>query len=541
MKDEREATGGELRAARHPIPDPAGEALNARLLGIVIGLIGGVADARERAERAALSAERAEARRAAIEDSTAWRLTAPLRRAIAALGDAAGRLRGRLTPLRGTKPTVAAEDPDPSPSADAAATLKQQCRDRYSRLLDDFLATDARLRLPAAAAPRVSVILVLFNQAELTFACLSALAQKAGRGAEFIILDNGSSDRTDQLLDRIDGATVLRMEENLHFLRGVNRAAKEASGPYLLLLNNDTEVAPGAIDAAAARLDAEPDLGAVGGPILRLDGTLQEAGAIIWRDGHTEGYGRGADPEAWEFGFRRDVDYCSGAFLMVRRDLFEALGGLDQAYAPAYFEETDLCMRIRQAGFRVGYEPAARIMHFEYGSASSGGEAPTLYTRNHRLFVERHRETLERSHLPPEAGALRARMRRAAPGAALVLDARRAGPMAGSGPGLAERLDGGGVFVTEARFPNPAGEAAGGLRRPASWIEQADLSSPDKVAAFVAQRRGYYDVVIALGDGDEPLLDTALAAIRAADATVALVDLRRPGDEARDGGHRRLP
>lgn len=522
--------------------DPNIQFLDEDLAQISARVIGSIAAARWQQEQAQAALARAEARRAAIEDSTAWRLTAPLRRAIAALSDAAGWLRGRLTPLRGTKPTVAAEDPDLSPSADAAATLKQQCRDRYSRLLDDFLATDARLRLPAAAPPRVSVILVLFNQAELTFACLSALAQKAGRGAEFIILDNGSSDRTDQLLDRIDGATVLRMEENLHFLRGVNRAAKEASGPYLLLLNNDTEVAPGAIDAAAARLDAEPDLGAVGGPILRLDGTLQEAGAIIWRDGHTEGYGRGADPEAWEFGFRRDVDYCSGAFLMVRRDLFEALGGLDQAYAPAYFEETDLCMRIRQAGFRVGYEPAARIMHFEYGSASSGGEAPALYTRNHRLFVERHRETLERSHLPPEAGALRARMRRAAPGAALVLDARRAGGlMAGSGSGLAERLDGGGVFVTEARFPNLAGEAAGGLRRPASWIEQADLSSPDKVAAFAAQRHGYYDVVIALGDGDEPLLDSALTAIRAGDATATLVDLRRPGDEARDGGHRRVP
>ncbi len=503
--------------------------MDARLIHITIDLIASISDARERVVRAEMASSLAEARRDAIEASTAWRLTAPLRAAMGAVARLRNGLRARGGPEAATP--AQADAPVKLPAASPPDTLKQRFRDGCSRGLDRFLSTDARISLPTPAMPRVSVVLVLFNQAELTFACLSSLVREAGGKAEVVILDNGSSDRTGELLDRVDGAKVIRSQENLHFLRGVNRAAAEASGQYLLLLNNDTEVAPGAIDAAAARLDAEPDLGAVGGPILRLDGTLQEAGAIIWRDGHCEGYGRGADPASWEFRFRRDVDYCSGAFLMVRRDLFEALGRLDSAYAPAYFEETDLCMRIRKAGYRVGYEPAARIMHFEYGSASSGGEAPALYTKNHRIFVERHREALDRSHLPPAAGALRARMRRARPGLVLVLDGGGTGKDRGTD--LLDTLRGGGAFVTRAWFSKPVGQGAA----PASDIEQADLSSRDKVTAFVAQRRGYYDVVVALGDREEVLLDAAVEAIRAADSTIALVDLR-PGRMMADAAAR---
>jgi hypothetical protein len=187
-------------------------------------------------------------------------------------------------------------------------------------------------------------------------------------------------------------------------------------------LNNDTIVAPGAIKAASDRLDQEPDLGAVGGKILSLDGTLQEAGCIVWRDGHCEGYGRGEHPEAPAFAFTRDVDYCSGAFLMVRRQVFEALGGLDEVFAPAYFEEVDFCMRVRAAGFRVGYEPSAQITHFEYGSVDSSASAKALYLRNHVTFVERHGLVLRSAHLDSTRGVLAARARTPHPGAVLFLD-----------------------------------------------------------------------------------------------------------------------
>ncbi|WP_188974063.1 glycosyltransferase family 2 protein, partial [Neoroseomonas lacus] len=335
---------------------------------------------------------------------------------------------------------------------------------------------------------------MLFNQAELTLHCLRSLALEAGPQVEIIIVDNNSTDRTGVLLDRLDGARVIREPENLHFLRGVNRAAQNARGRYLLLLNNDTRVEPGAIPAAAARLDAEPDLGALGGPIVMLDGTLQEAGCIVWSNGQTEGYGRGHDPADWEFQFRRDVDYCSGAFLMVRRDLFERLGGLDTAYAPAYFEETDLCMRIREAGFRVGYEPAARVVHYEYGSATSSGEAINLYTRNRERFVARHAAALATGHHVPGTSVLLARMRGRSAGRVLIVAPRVQGSFAVAcrtmGRWLAKTMLDAGFAVTYCAPGEAQGDPAGAGAAMPENVEHAIVPDPDGASDLLRRRNG---------------------------------------------------
>src|SRR5262249_53502835 len=156
--------------------------------------------------------------------------------------------------------------------------------------------------------------------------------------------------------------------------------------------------------------------------ITLLDGKLQEAGSIIWSDGTCVGYGRGQDPWAPEFQFRRDVDYCSGAFLMVRRELFERLGRFDLAYAPAYYEETDLCLRIREAGLRISYEPRVQLTHFEFASSSSSDAALALQAAHHRLFQERHAAVLEAAHRAPGGRTLPARMRGAYRGRILIVD-----------------------------------------------------------------------------------------------------------------------
>src|SRR5262249_55570905 len=158
-----------------------------------------------------------------------------------------------------------------------------------------FLAGRGRLVLPTSteAQPAVSILLVLYNQAELTFECLRSLTRALDVPCEVIIIDNASIDQTSALLSRIDGAKIVRNPHNLHFLRGVNQGAGLARGRHMLLLNNDTRLTPGSIAAAVERLEDEPDLGAVGGRITLLDGKLQEAGSIIWSDGTCVGYGRG--------------------------------------------------------------------------------------------------------------------------------------------------------------------------------------------------------------------------------------------------------
>jgi len=329
----------------------------------------------------ALELETARTEIAALRCSTSWRITAPLRALV-----------GALSRIRRKKNVV---------SLPAASEMKGRFRAVAARRLSLFLASGARIAMPTSAAPDVSIVIVLYNGAELTMAHLKSLVPALAQAkCEVIIVDNASTDRTHELLARVDGARIILNDTNLHFLRAVNEAAQLARGRQLLLVNNDTEIEPDSIAIAHRLIEADGTIGAIGGKIVLRDGTLQEAGCIIWNDGSASGYGRGADPDSGAFGFRRDVDYCSGAFLMISRALFEQLGGFDERYAPAYYEETDLCMRIRAAGYRVVFEPTIRVVHFEFGSAASTEEPFSLQARNRELFRVIHRATLQANHFP---------------------------------------------------------------------------------------------------------------------------------------------
>ena len=267
--------------------------------------------------------------------------------------------------------------------------------------LRSFLATRHPFRFPVSPNPEVSVLLVLFNKAELTFGCLRSLQEITDLACELIIVDNGSSDETETLLTKIEGANVIRNTENLHFLKSVNQAARVARGRYLLILNNDTQLVPGSLESAVTTIRSSDDIGAVGAKLILPDGTLQEAGSIVSNDGSCNGYGRGEDPFDSRFMFRRDVDYCSGAFLLTPREVFERLGGFDVAFSPAYYEETDYCMRLWADDLRVVYEPDATILHYEFGSIPTSEIALDLQEDHRRIFFEKHRDQLLR-HSPPD-------------------------------------------------------------------------------------------------------------------------------------------
>ncbi|MFB1504484.1 MAG: rhamnan synthesis F family protein [Thiocapsa sp. C3-sup] len=378
--------------------------------------------------------------------------------------------------------------------------IKQDFRSQCRKDIEIFLARDERLWFPTFSAPKVSILLVLFNQGELTFHCLKNLQHALDVPCEIIILDNRSTDFTGELLDRLQGPRVIRGKENLHFLKGVNAAAAHARGSYILLLNNDTRLKPGSISAACRRLDAESDLGAVGGKLVLLDGRLQEAGSIIWRDGSCLGYGRGRDPGEAEFQFERDVDYCSAAFLMIRRELFERLGRLDTRFAPAYYEETDLCMRVREMGYRVAYDPRIVVTHFEFGSSKSSKDALVLQSRNRAVFVERHFEALQSSHLEPKVGALAARMRPNRQGRLLIVDDRV--PFASLGAGypraahILETIASSGWFVTfyPLVYPDVCYEET--YHSFPNSIEFSVGTGADGLVDFLSSRIGYYDVIL---------------------------------------------
>jgi GT2 family glycosyltransferase len=240
---------------------------------------------------------------------------------------------------------------------------------------------------------RTSIIICVHNHASYTFQCLRALLPEIDLDAtEILVVNNASSDETNRLLSNFANViTVVTNYDNVGFVKGCNQGSSIAVGEYLVFLNNDTVVHQGWLHHLVETVETDVMIGAVGSMLLNPDGSLQEAGGIVWNDGTAGNYGRGADPEDHRFAFTREVDYCSAAALLVRRDLFSKLGGFDERYAPAYYEDTDLCFGLRSLGFKVVYQPLARVTHWEgtTGGTNIKQGIKRFQATNRTKFVEK--------------------------------------------------------------------------------------------------------------------------------------------------------
>lgn len=285
-----------------------------------------------------------------------------------------------------------------------------------------------------AQAPRASIVIPVYDQLAHTLQCLRALAEHPPAAAfEVIVVDDGSSDATPQRLPGIAGLRYHRRRSNGGFVAACNEGAALARGEFLVLLNNDTVPQPGWLDALLATFDAEPGAGLVGAQLRYPDGRLQEAGGVVFSDGSAWNYGRYESPDDPRYAYLRDADYVSGAAIALPRELFLALGGFDAEYAPAYYEDTDLAFRVRAAGRRVIYQPAAVVVHAE--GATSGTDirtgAKAYQVRNRERFARRHAAALT-AHPPstvvPAPAIVHARQRQV-----LVVDALTPAPDRDSG------------------------------------------------------------------------------------------------------------
>ncbi len=214
--------------------------------------------------------------------------------------------------------------------------------------------------------PLVSIVIPVYNQVHYTYACLcSIIDHTEDVSYEVIIADDVSEDATRELEQYTKNLVISRNTTNQGFLRNCNQAAKHARGRYIVFLNNDTQVTPGWLSSLVKLIESDSSIGMVGSKLVYPDGRLQEAGGIIWSDGSGWNYGRLDDPDKAEYNYVKDVDYISGAAIMIHRKLWQQIGGFDERFAPAYCEDSDLAFAVRKAGYRVVYQPLSKVIHFE--------------------------------------------------------------------------------------------------------------------------------------------------------------------------------
>lgn len=253
-----------------------------------------------------------------------------------------------------------------------ALALKSQNKQTAPVSLLDFnggnLEKIARsIRLPEPpAAPEVTILVPAYNHLATTLECLSSIAaaaETAGPSFEVLVADDASTDSSATVLAHVAHLRLFTQPHNLGFLKNCNSMLGHIRGRYLLLLNNDVQVTKGWLSALVESIAADSSIGAVGPKIVYPSGWLQEAGTRLRRDGSAEMIGLNDLPSMPQFSYSRDVDYCSGACLLLRSEDFRSMGGFDESYAPAYCEDSDLCMRLRKLGRRIRYCADATVFH----------------------------------------------------------------------------------------------------------------------------------------------------------------------------------
>ncbi len=259
--------------------------------------------------------------------------------------------------------------------------------------------------LPSSPAPRVSILIVTAKQPRLLARCLESLA-RCGSTVSFetiLVLNDALPEVETLVRERVSGATVLSSSVQLGLAGGSNRARAAARGELLVLFHDDAEAEPGWLEGLVETIDAHPEAGAVGSRMLNPDGTPQSLGSILWRDGTALSLG-GPKSLLPASDMTFAVDYCGSSSLLVRAATWDAIGGADERFYPAFYVDVDLCLGIWSRGQAVLATPASRVRHTKSASTEPRFR-DFLYRQNRNLLQEKWGEALE-AFEPPAPGSI---------------------------------------------------------------------------------------------------------------------------------------
>ena len=246
----------------------------------------------------------------------------------------------------------------------------------------------------AAEKPDVTIIVPAFGHIEVTAKCLIALARTlelCQTTYEVILVDDASDQILSEVFADMRGLKISRNETNLGFLKSCNGAVKIAAGRDIVLLNNDTIPTGLWLDHLVEFRRKRPDALVVGARLVSADGRLQESGGIIFSDASGWNFGRNWDWNDPRCTYAREVDYCSGAAILIEGEFARALGPFDERFVPAYYEDTDLCFEARSMGGSVWVEPKAVVVHLEgmsYGKEAVG-QPKSHQEKNKKVFLDK--------------------------------------------------------------------------------------------------------------------------------------------------------
>lgn len=292
----------------------------------------------------------------------------------------------------------------------------------------------------ALGMTRASIVVVTTVNAAGLERCLRSIDRQTAGGVTFetiVVLNGADHDVREVAHGQHEGVTVVESLVNRGFAGGCNLGRTLARGEFIVLFHDDAEAQEGWLPELVRCAEEHPEAGAVGSRVLHPDGRLQLAGAVLWRDATTTSVGPD-DPDGYLE--RRPVDYTGSSSLLVRAAKWDAVGGMDERYYPAYYADADLAMAIRSLGQTVLYEPRSRILHHK-GASSSPRYQSFVSARNRELF--RAKWALELERQPERSEGLAAAFERSR------LEAERFRAARPTPPGTTPARDGAGA---ERRF-----------------------------------------------------------------------------------------